>query len=134
MTDYETAEGVGQVGGGVQTVEEARRLHHLASADPERDGAMTGPAHEKLYGLEREAESAALWRAAGVHPYENRALVGDEEGAENVRGVTPGDLENATPATLETARATTAPENTASPKAAPAQPASSPTTPAPAAS
>ena len=64
--DYETAEGVGRIGGGVQTVEEARRLHHLATADPERDGQMTGPAHEKLYGLEREAESASLLRAAGV--------------------------------------------------------------------
>jgi hypothetical protein len=65
----------------------ARALHHLASADPERDGTLTGPAHEKLYGLEREEDSAALWRAVGVHPYENRALVGDEDGAENLRGI-----------------------------------------------
>lgn len=122
--DYETAEGVGRIGGGVQTVEEARRLHHLATADPERDGQMTGPAHEKLYGLEREAESASLLRAAGVHPYENRALVGDEDGAENVRGVGPDDLENASPKTLETTRGATPPANTDPPKAAPAPAAS----------
>jgi len=84
--DYETAEGVGVIGGGVQSVEEARRLHHLATADPEpeRDGTMTGPAHEAKYGLERAEDSAARWRAAGVHPTENRALLPGEEGAENL--------------------------------------------------
>ena len=94
---------------GPDPIAEARRLHHLATADPEpeRDGLMTGPGHEEKHGLERAADSAALWRAAGVHPTENRALVGDEDGAENVRGV---------PA-LETADAK-APENTAAPKVA----------------
>jgi len=78
--DYETKEGVGVIGGGVQTAEEARRLHHLATADPEpeRDGTMTGPAHEEKYNLERAKDSAARWRAAGVHPTENRALRPDE--------------------------------------------------------
>jgi hypothetical protein len=80
--DYETREGVGIVGGGARTEEEARRLHHLATADPEpeRDGTMTGPAHEAKYGLERAEDSAAKWRAAGVHPFENRALVPGDEG------------------------------------------------------
>lgn len=102
--DYETAEGVGVVGGGVQTVEEARRLHHLATADPEpeRDGTMTGPAHEEKYGLDRAEDSAARWRAAGVHPTENRALLPGEDGYENV-------------APLETADARAA-ENTAAPR------------------
>ena len=85
---YETEEGVGVIGGGARDVEEARRLHHLATADPEpeRDGLMTGPAHEKKYGLERAEDSEARWRAAGVHPFENRALKPGEEGAENVAG------------------------------------------------
>lgn len=89
MADHETKEGVGVVGGGARDLEEARRLHHLATADPEpeRDGLMTGPAHEKKYGLERAEDSAALWRGAGVHPFENRALVAGEDGAENLRGV-----------------------------------------------
>lgn len=83
--DYETEEGVGVATGGARDVEEAHRLHHLATADPEpeRDGLMTGPAHEKKYGLERAADSEARWRAAGVHPFENRRLVGDEDGAGN---------------------------------------------------
>ncbi|GAC1373721.1 MAG: hypothetical protein NVSMB4_00590 [Acidimicrobiales bacterium] len=76
----------------INTVEDARRAHHLASADPELDGTMTGPAHEEKYGLERAEASAAAWRAAGVHPTENRALVGDEEGAENLRGVGENNL------------------------------------------
>ncbi|GAC1610327.1 MAG: hypothetical protein NVS3B26_16490 [Mycobacteriales bacterium] len=76
--------------GMVDPVEEARKLHHLASADPEpnRDGMMTGPAHEARYGLEREAFSVAAWRSAGVHPTEGRALVKGEDGAENLRGAT----------------------------------------------
>ncbi|MGZ6836774.1 MAG: hypothetical protein ACXVGE_13040 [Blastococcus sp.] len=71
-------------------VEQARALHHLATADPEpeRDGLMTGPAHEAKYGLERAEDSAAIWRANGVHPIENRALVAGEDGAENLRGAT----------------------------------------------
>jgi hypothetical protein len=72
-----------------RSAEEARALHHLASADPERDGKMTGPAHEEKYGLERADHSAALWRAVGVHPTENRALVDGEDGAENLRGAAP---------------------------------------------
>lgn len=73
---------------GPDALQRARELHHLATADPDHDpdGPMTGPAHEKKYGLEREEASAANWRANGVHPYENRALVEGEPGAENVRG------------------------------------------------
>jgi hypothetical protein len=59
--------------------EEAAALHHLATADPEIDGPLTGPAHEAKYGLKRAAESAAHWIAAGVHPFENRALGKDEK-------------------------------------------------------
>ena len=62
-------------------------MHHLATADPERDGQLTGPAHEEKYGLERAESSAALWRAVGVHPTENRALEDGEDGAENLRGI-----------------------------------------------
>lgn len=69
-------------------IEQARALHHLASADPERDGILTGPAHEEKYGLERAEGSAELWRGVGVHPTENRALVAGEDGAENLRGAT----------------------------------------------
>jgi hypothetical protein len=88
MSDHYTEEGTGFVNAmGPDPVEEARKRHHLASADPERDGTLTGPAHEEKYGLERAPESAAQWRSVGVHPTENRALVGDEDGAENLRGV-----------------------------------------------
>jgi hypothetical protein len=82
-----TKESDGKVGT-ITTVEDARKAHHLASADPEpeRDGLLTGPAHEEKYGLERAAESAAGWRGHGVHPTENRALVEGEDGAENLRG------------------------------------------------
>ena len=96
--DYETSEGVGIVGGAdIQAEDEhdrARRLHHLATADPEpeRDGTMTGPAHEEKYGLERAEASAAYWRAVGVHPTENRALRPGEDGYENT---VPGAVENA---------------------------------------
>ena len=83
-----TKEGEGQIGS-IGTPGEARAAHHLATADPERDGLMTGPAHEEKYGLERAEGSAELWRAAGVHPTENRALVEGEDGAENVRGAAP---------------------------------------------
>lgn len=83
-----TKEGEGRVGS-ISTPEEARAAHHLASADPEVDGLMTGPAHEEKYGLERADGSAALWRASGVHPTENRALREGEDGAENLRGAAP---------------------------------------------
>ena len=86
--NHYTQEHEGKVGS-IQTVEQARAAHHLATADPEPergDGTLTGPAHEEKYGLERAKESAALWRAAGVHPTENRALVGKEDGAENLAG------------------------------------------------
>ena len=108
MSDYET--GLEHEGRLARTVEDARRLHHLATADTEveRDGPMTGPAHEEKYGLERAEGSAAAWRAQGVHPTENRALVGDEDGAENLRGITPS---------LESAAAPKAPETTAAPSA-----------------
>ena len=106
---HETQEGVGTVSGGAKDVEEARRLHHLATADPEpeRDGLMTGPAHEAKYGLERAADSEAIWRGAGVHPTENRALVEGEDGAENLRGL-PVD-----PATISTADASSSDKRTA---------------------
>jgi HK97 family phage major capsid protein len=57
-------------------VAKARALHHLASADPEpeRDGLMTGPAHERKYGLEREKASADHWRERGLDPYANGHL------------------------------------------------------------
>jgi len=77
---------------GPDAAEEARKLHHLATADPDpgrADGMLTGPAHEEKYGLERAKGSAAAWRGVGVHPTENRGLVGDEDGAENVRGASP---------------------------------------------
>src|SRR5690348_555194 len=91
MPEHYTEEGVGFVDASrPDAVEEARKRHHLATADPEpeRDGLLTGPAHEAKYGLERAAESEAQWRAAGVHPFDNRALVAGEEGAENLRGAT----------------------------------------------
>jgi len=90
MADYYTQEHEGKVGS-IHTAEDARKAHHLASADPERDGTLTGPAHEEKYGLERAEHSAALWRAVGVHPTENRALIGDEDGAENLRGADVAD-------------------------------------------
>jgi hypothetical protein len=75
-------------------VEEARKRHHLATADPEPergDGTLTGPAHEEKYGLDRAEGSAAAWRSVGVHPTENRALVDGEDGAENLRGIQTAD-------------------------------------------
>lgn len=91
MSDHYTHEGTGFVDATREdAIEEARKRHHLATADPEpeRDGLMTGPAHEVKYGLDRAAESEAQWRAVGVHPIENRALVEGEDGAENLRGAT----------------------------------------------
>ncbi len=83
--DHFTQEHEGKVGS-ITTAEQARAAHHLASADPERDGKITGPAHEEKYGLQRADASAAAWRGQGVHPTENRALVPGEPGAENLRG------------------------------------------------
>jgi len=85
MSNHFTKESEGKIGT-IETVEDAHKAHHLATADPEPerpDGLLTGPAHEKKYGLERAKHSAEMWRAAGVHPFENRALVGNEDGAEN---------------------------------------------------
>jgi hypothetical protein len=105
--DHFTKESEGRVGT-IATVEDARKAHHLATADPEPergDGTLTGPAHERKYGLERAAASEAAWRGAGVHPIENRALTDGEDGAENLRG-----------AVLETADSVIG-ENTAAPRA-----------------
>lgn len=99
--DHYTHEGTGLVDASQpNAVEEARKRHHLATADPEpeRDGLMTGPAHEEKYGLDRAEESAAQWRAVGVHPIENRALVPGEDGAENLRGAAANDDEAGTTA------------------------------------
>lgn len=100
MAEHYTKETEGRVGS-ITTVEEARKAHHLATADPEpeRDGLMTGPAHEEKYGLERAEESKAHWEAAGVHPIENRALQPGDDGY------------------VETTDAVQADENTAAPKA-----------------
>jgi hypothetical protein len=92
MAEHYTEEGTGFVDAAREdAVEEARKRHHLATADPEverGDGTLTGPAHEAKYGLDRAEASAAAWRSVGVHPFENRALVAGEEGAENLRGAT----------------------------------------------
>lgn len=83
-----TGEDEGKIGT-IFTEEQARAAHHLATADPEPergDGLLTGPAHEAKYGLERAENSKALWEGAGVHPFENRALVDGEPGAENLPG------------------------------------------------
>lgn len=97
MAKAEHYTGGNDEGGFARDLEDARKLHHLASADPEpeRDGTMTGPSHEKKYGLERHDGSVENWRASGVHEYENRALVGDEDGAENLRGVGGPGIETA---------------------------------------
>lgn len=89
-----TGEDEGKLGS-IFTEEQARRAHHLATADPEPergDGLLTGPAHEEKYGLERAKVSSAMWRGAGVHPIENRALTPGEDGYENLRGAS-GDIE-----------------------------------------
>jgi hypothetical protein len=115
-TGHFTQENEGKVGT-IFTVEDARKAHHLATADPERDGLMTGPAHEAKYGLERAEASAQNWRDHGVHPTENRALVEGEDGAENLRGY--GNTEagaGALAGTPETTKAPHAPETTAAPR------------------
>lgn len=86
--DHYTHEGTGFVDATQpNAVEEARKRHHLASADPDREGTLTGTAHEEKYSLERAPESAAQWRAVGVHPIRNGALDFGEDGAENLRGM-----------------------------------------------
>lgn len=105
--DHMTGEDEGKVGT-IFTPEQARAAHHLASADPEPergDGLLTGPAHERKYGLERAQTSEQLWRDAGVHPTENRALVDGEDGAENVRGVAAIETADAPDEGLRTADA-----------------------------
>lgn len=62
MAEHYTKESEGKVGT-INTVEEAVKAHHLATADPEFDGKMTGPEHEAKYGLERAPESAAIVEA-----------------------------------------------------------------------
>jgi hypothetical protein len=77
MSDHYTKEDdIKFVKAGPDEVEEARKLHHLATADPEpeRDGLMTGPAHEEKYGLERADASAEHWRSRGVDPKRNVRL------------------------------------------------------------
>jgi hypothetical protein len=76
MADHYTEEGVGFVDATQpDAVEEARKRHHLATADPDLEETMTGPAHERKYGLDREEASAERWRAAGVDPYKNGSIV-----------------------------------------------------------
>ena len=77
-----TKESEGKIGT-IETVEDAHRAHHLATADPEPergDGTLTGPAHEEKYGLDRAERSKAIWEAAGVHPIENRRLRPGDKG------------------------------------------------------
>lgn len=103
MAEHFTKETEGRVGS-IHTVEDALKAHHLATADPEPergDGTLTGPAHEEKYGLDRAEESAAHWRAAGVHPTENRALHPGEDGYD----------------ALETTTGVVADENTDAPRA-----------------
>lgn len=109
--EHYTQEGVGFVDASQpNAVEEARKRHHLATADPDHDadGTMTGPAHEKKYGLERHDESKAQWETAGVHPYENRALLPGEEGYEGSM-----QEQQVSAASLETADADSSDKSTA---------------------
>lgn len=96
MSDHYTREDEGKVGS-IFTEEQARKAHHLASADPEpeRDGLMTGAAHERKYGLERAEATEANWRGHGVHPVENRALTPGEDGYENLRGASDFEVRDA---------------------------------------
>jgi hypothetical protein len=112
---YKAVEDAKLVPDGPNAVEEARKLHHLASADPEpeRDGLLTGAAHELKYGLERAEATIAEWRARGVHPTENRRLVPGDEGYE--QAVESGQVPAEGP--IETAQAPVSPDNAAAPRA-----------------
>ena len=114
--EHFTKETEGKIGT-IFTVEDAIKAHHLATADPEpeRDGLMTGPAHEEKYGLERAEHSANLWRAAGVHPTENRALRPGDEGYRDPLAEAGVDAETGKP--IVTTEATAADENTAASRA-----------------
>lgn len=94
------------VADGPDAVAEARKMHHIATADPEpeRDGLLTGPAHELKYGLERAEGSVAHWISRGVHPTENRRLEPGDDGYEG---------------SLETTSAAKPPENADAPAVAP---------------
>lgn len=111
---YTAVEDAKLVPDGPNAVEEARKLHRLATADPERDGTMTGAAHELKYGLERAEATIAEWRARGVHPTENRRLVPGDEGYDEAveSGQVPAEGDK-----IETASAPVAPDNAAAPRA-----------------
>ena len=97
---------------GPNAIEEARKMHRIATADPEpeRDGLMTGPAHELKYGLERAEESVAHWISRGVHPTENRRLQPGDEGYENADAEAAPEVADA-PVAPENADAPIAPDN-----------------------
>lgn len=108
MDHYKAQSDAGFVVDGPDAIDEARKMHHLATADPEPergDGTLTGAAHEFKYGLERAEHTVAEWVARGVHPTENRALAADEK----------VDL----PGSLETTSAAKPPENADAPAVAP---------------
>jgi hypothetical protein len=96
MGEHFTEEGSGLVGT-IRTIEDALKAHHLATADPEKDGLLTGPEHEEKYGLERAAASKAHWQYVA----DNRS----------VAEVTDEEAPAAPP--VETAAAPAAPENAA---------------------
>lgn len=87
---------------GPLSVEDARRAHHLASADPDGpDGTLTGPEHDAKYGLARAAGSRADW--ASAHD-------GNPDGGRDTEGVRTADA----PAPVEA----TVPPAPVAPKAA----------------
>lgn len=125
---YTKQSDIGFIPDGPNAIEEARKMHRLATADPEaeRDGTLTGPAHEKKHGLERAEASIAHWISRGVHPFENRALKPGDEGYEDAVAagavpevaVAPVDQERAdAPSASNAAIAPNAPENADAPRA-----------------
>lgn len=54
--DHYTSNGQGAIGS-ISTYEQAIAAHHLASADPEVDGRLTGAEHEAKYSLDRAGSS-----------------------------------------------------------------------------
>jgi len=123
MTDdhYKAVEDARLIPDGPDAIEEARKMHRLATADPEPergDGTLTGAAHELKYGLERAEETVKEWVARGVHPTENRALKPGDEGYEGAveAGQVPAEEASSSPS-LETAVAPNPPENADAPKA-----------------